>query len=618
MSDSSNEELSEFFDTLWGKEQGYVYLPTKDISNPESPIWTKMFFEWPSWKERVIKYCLVSSAKGLEVFCAPALFNATRATKDAVKGSFVLWADFDGNAPAEWPELGSKVPENGSQEGSDPSARIVPPPSMRIQSSMEGHEHVYWRLSEFCSNVGEIEDRNRSIAYLLRTDVSGWDCNQILRPPGTINHKRSLPVTIRNIEHDKSRGVYTLSDFQAIPRSVRLVDDSIDTENLPAIERIIAKYPWDEQHFSLFMGSVDEGQRSHALMRIGYFCAEAGMTDTEIYAVIDNADQRWKKFVGRNDRHRRLLDIVNRAKLKHPVGNNELTFRGLLGTQEELTGTDLVYSFDDFLKSEINVNWVIEGLLEEGGFGLVAAMPGVGKTQLSIQMGICASLGIPFIGWNIPRKQKVLFLSLEMSHVSLKYIVTTIANGYTAEEIEAINENFLVAPIGESISLDRPEGIRFLESLIETYNPNGIIIDSMGKLTNKELGNEAVTRILNNAYIRLRKKYGVWLWFIHHNRKENGDNKKPTNLADIYGSQYITAEMTSCLILWKEKTLDAKGDPLVSCIPVKQRLSKERKPFILERSVNLKFTEKIIADAAELIANLEKMKDDTKSAFDFE
>lgn len=610
MSETS-EELSEFFDTLWGNQDGYVYLPNKDLKSPDNPLWTKIFFKWPEQKENVIKYSLVTSAKGLEVFCAPAIFKETRATKDAVKGSFVLWADFDGNAPAEWPATLATLPQDGSP--------AVPPPTMRVQSSKEGNEHVYWKLNKFCEDVGQIEDRNRAIAYILRTDVSGWDCNQILRPPGTVNHKRNLPVTLRNIERDKSTSSYQLDSFRSIPAAIQLVDSSVDTENLPAVERIIAKYPWDEQHFSLFMGVVDEGQRSHALMRIGYFCAEKGMTDTEMYAILDNADQRWKKFVGRNDRHRRLLDIVNRARLKHPVGDNELNFRGLLGDSSGTTGSTLVYNFGDFLNSELQVEWAIEGLLEKGGFGLVAAMPGVGKTQFSMQLAISAALGIPFLGWNIPNKQKVLFLSLEMSHVSLKYITEIIAKGYTEEELKQIHENVLIAPIGEAINLDRPEGIRFLESLVESYSPDGIVIDSMGKLSSKEISNDAVIKVLNNQYIRLRKKFGCWLWFIHHNRKENGDNKKPVSLADIYGNQYITAEMTSCLILWKEKEKDSKGDRLVSCIPVKQRLSRERTPFIMERTAELKFIERANTVATEFLANLTESfkEDDSKSPFDF-
>lgn len=44
------QELSEFFDTLWGDQEGYVYLPNKDIKNPEDPVWTKIFFKWPEQK----------------------------------------------------------------------------------------------------------------------------------------------------------------------------------------------------------------------------------------------------------------------------------------------------------------------------------------------------------------------------------------------------------------------------------------------------------------------------------------------------------------------------------------------------------------------------------------
>lgn len=615
----TNEELSTFFDTIWGDTQGYVYLPNKDISRPDDPVWSKVFFKWPEQKENIIRYTLVSDAKGLEVFCAPAIFKDTRATKDAVLGSNVLWADFDGNAPSQWEALDQTGPHGGAQQATGGGQR-VPPPTLRVQSSKEGHEHVYWRLDTFCDDVSEIEDRNRSIAYTLRTDVSGWDANQILRPPGTTNHKRDLPVSIRNIAKDEeSLQLYSLQTFSAIPRAIQLVDNSIDTSNLPAVEKIVAKYPWDEQHFSLFMGIVEEGNRSNALMRIGYFCAEKGMDDQEMYAILDNADQRWKKFVGRNDRKKRLLDIVNRARLKHPIADSELTFRGLTGAaaDEGSEGSELVYSLNEFLTSSIEVEWAIEGLLEVGGFGLVAAMPGVGKTQWSMQLAMHSALGIPFLGWNIPRPMKVLFLSLEMSHVSLKYIMGTIAKGYSAEELKTIEENLLIAPIGEAINLDRPEGMRFIESLITTYKPDGIVIDSMGKLSNKELGNEAVTRALNNSYIRLRKKYGCWLWFIHHNRKENGDNKKPTGLADIYGSQYITAEMTSCVILWKEKIKDSRGLPLVSCIPVKQRLSIERSPFLMERSQYLRFSLKEDVSTEEILANIESQQNDSKSPFSF-
>jgi hypothetical protein len=102
-----------------------------------------------------------------------------------VLGSWVLWVDFDGNAPAEW----SKEPIEGQV--------FVPPPSAIIQSSIPGHEHCYWRLDEFLTNTSKLEDRNRSLAYVLKADTSGWDRDQVLRPPHTINRKRDKPVVIK-------------------------------------------------------------------------------------------------------------------------------------------------------------------------------------------------------------------------------------------------------------------------------------------------------------------------------------------------------------------------------------------------------------------------------------
>lgn len=69
----------------------------------------------------------------------------------------------------------------------------------------------------------------------------------------------------------------------------------------------------------------------------------------------------------------------------------------------------------------------------------------------------------------------------------------------------------------------------------------------------------------------------------------------------------------------ERKEKDAKGDRLVSCIPVKQRLSRERPPFVMERTEHLKFVERANTSTAEFIANLEESfkNDNTESPFNF-
>lgn len=187
------EDLGEFFDYVWGTERPagakitFVYLPVKESDNSERGHWVTYMFEWPRQRAAIVKHVLKWTATpSIDVFYSPALFKVANPKKENVLGSWVLWADFDGNAPHDWSAV-----------------EYVPAPTLRIQSSIPGHEHVYWRLEEFLfepqpPGTSILEERNRSIAYLLKADTSGWDADQILRPPFTMNRKRNVEVTIKD------------------------------------------------------------------------------------------------------------------------------------------------------------------------------------------------------------------------------------------------------------------------------------------------------------------------------------------------------------------------------------------------------------------------------------
>jgi len=175
--DEQVEELIRFLEYIWGDESGFVYLPVHH--KPFGPRdWEKRFFSWPRAKDNIVKHILKYSAIGDNIFYAPALFKQARPLKEDVKLSRVLYVDFDGNAPTSWPY--NEVPE----------------PTLRVQSSIEGHEHCYWLLDKPITNVETLEDRNRALAYQLGADTSGWDADQILRPAGVLNAKRGVMVHI--------------------------------------------------------------------------------------------------------------------------------------------------------------------------------------------------------------------------------------------------------------------------------------------------------------------------------------------------------------------------------------------------------------------------------------
>lgn len=182
MVDLATAELSDFFDYMWGTadlgKNVFVYVPVKD--NGE---WRSFMYAWPRQKSAVIRHVLKWSATGADTYFAPALFSKARPIKDNVLGSWVLWVDLDGNA--------GEV---------DTDMHAVPKPTLRVQSSIEGHEHWYWHLDEFLKDRNLLEDRNRALTYMLKADNSGWDADQVLRPVSTINHKRGAPVTVLDWE----------------------------------------------------------------------------------------------------------------------------------------------------------------------------------------------------------------------------------------------------------------------------------------------------------------------------------------------------------------------------------------------------------------------------------
>ena len=573
--DSPREELGSYFDTIWKDTVGYVYLPTLDRKLGKDGF-SKFMYKWPEHREHAINHVLSKNALGLDVYVSPAIYHTAKPIKENVLGSWVCWADYDDSEPREW------APESATV-GTEALVAPVPSPTMRVQSGSDNHVHAYWELSKF-SDPAFVEATNRSITYATRGDLNGWNINKVLRPPSTRNHKtvNSTPVSVSH----HSGITYSQSRFTLIAPVKQLVSDSIDTDNLPTVELCIAKYSWDENFFKMFMDSNPEnfkGKRSDALMRVGYTCAEMGMSDMEMYALLDNADRRWKKYVGRHDRKAVLLDILNRARIKHPTALANIAFDGLLGKVEQ--DTQLIYNWDEFLNSDVTVEWAIENLLEVGGYGIVASSPGVGKTQFSLQLAIACALGIPFLNYKPVKAMRITVLSLEMSHAALKLFMATMNKRYSEDEYKMLTDNLSIIPLGQQTALDQKDTRELIHTILEDTKPEGVIIDSLAKLSGKAL-DELTAKTLNNEIGIIRKKFNCFVWVIHHNRKANADNKRPTNQGDVYGNQYIVAEATSVLILYKESVTSTE----IEVYTAKLRLQGEPAMYIINRDKDLYFT----------------------------
>ncbi len=102
-----------------------------------------------------------------------------------------------------------------------------------------------------------------------------------------------------------------------------------------------------------------------------------------------------------------------------------------------------------------------------------------------------------------------------------------------------------------------------LAEFVETLGADTVFIDSLKDIA-WPLSSDEVGAAWNRAAGGVIAA-GVQLCANHHSRKATAENRKPTTLADVYGSTWITSGAGSVISLWGEP-----GDPLVELTHLKQ------------------------------------------------
>ncbi len=189
----------------------------------------------------------------------------------------------------------------------------------------------------------------------------------------------------------------------------------------------------------------------------------------------------------------------------------------------------------------------------EGESLIIAGPDGVGKTTLAGQL-IRARLGIgdgAVLGMAVtPGKKNVLLLSMDRPRQARR----SLRRMFTKADREILDEKLRIWQGPPPMDLARNPFA--LAELASQADADTIIIDSLKdaalKLADDETGSGW------NRARQMAIEAGAELVELHHPRKAQGDNKKPSKLEDLYGSRWITAGAGSVISLW-----GSAGDPVV-------------------------------------------------------
>ncbi len=125
---------------------------------------------------------IASLAGRADVYCGALLRSRYAGGRDAVAEPQLAWVEIDRADALERLQRFSRVP------------------SMIVSSGTAGHAHAYWRLDRPV-DVAELERANRKLAHRLGGDLASVDAARILRPCGTLNHKRQPPTPVSLVAH---------------------------------------------------------------------------------------------------------------------------------------------------------------------------------------------------------------------------------------------------------------------------------------------------------------------------------------------------------------------------------------------------------------------------------
>ena len=484
------DDLDYYLDILFEGLEGYVYSPIK------SDKWEQHFFSYPSQRPALKDHILNSGPVG-DVYISPAVYKEKDAHKPSVKALQCIWVEFDGKDQIDF--------------------KNVAEPTMMVQTSLSSHVHCYWRVGHL--NQQTVEDYNRRLHYHLEADYSGWDAVQLLRPPGTINHKRDLPTKLvlkTNIQ-------YKVDQFDLVPTVPAPQFDTVTVEQLLDPAKVLIEHQLPLKLRKMIKTETPvEPYRSSFLARLACELAEEGLNHVELVSLLKLADERIGKFHGRSDQLLRLTQLADYAFHKLTI--------------EEAVA---IYTADEILERTETLTWIYPGILHTTGQVIVSSAPGVGKTQLLCQMAYHLENNMRFLGYQSNQKHKVLFMSLEMRWLEIKYILS-----HQSKHWEQTAKFQLI---------DEPTSLVKYEDLIDEQQPTVVMIDSLSELLEDEEAANVEAKKLMRWIRKVRRRYGVAVVLIHHNRKATEGNKKPKSLADLAGSFIFGKDTDTVCQLWEDR-----------------------------------------------------------------
>lgn len=406
-------------------------------------IWTKgarkvgtQYFNYPETADSAAEWAVEKSRAGHEVYFCAHLLTDPRRIKENAAAVHTLWGDLDG----------AEVPEG----------EITP---TAVVESSPGKFHCYWRLTDAIPPE-TAEGLNKRLALAIGADPSGSDLTQLLRVPGTVNHKYEDKPVVEI--YDLEDHTYTAGDLDRILPRQEISDFS-------------AAATVDDE--------ISDGSRNKTLTSYGGTLRRRGLDEEGIFAALSGINAQKCKPPLSEGEVARIAHSVSRYEpvKKFPIKENgESRSRSRIDQDREDSGVKnpknslRAVSFAGEPKPPPR-QFVVEGIVPAGVPTIVYGPSGIAKSFNILHL----ALSVAFVGlgtWHGRRIMTcpVIYLDFEMDRIEQLRRAQEVVRGVGWPDVP---KNFwYVNALGHSAA----EVFDFAAEQLEDLGEALVIVDSFG------------------------------------------------------------------------------------------------------------------------------------------
>lgn len=534
------------------------------LSTKKRNRWKDHFFKTPLDEEILEDFFQQYDTHRYDLYFCPHAFREPKRKKDVAVPTKYLWSDLDNANPK----------------------MIKPRPQIAWMSSPNRFACL-WVLKDI-PTIETTEKYNKQLAYSVGADHGGWDITQVLRIPGTRNHKYP----------EAPYG--QLLWFRDLPYESIEINQQTDIDSTD----ILRKYNISPFTIKRTFSEAKEGMRSEVLWKLENELIERGLSKEEVFIVIK--DSPWNKFKKRESQLKREIEKAWETHLdmdKEQPSNKRKSNRV---PEEEDTQRSLTLVNLDDVEPEV-IEWLWYPYIPVGKLTMMEGDPGLGKSWLTMALASYISRGKALPYQINPEKGNVLIMSAEDG------IADTIKPRLLT--LKANTKNIVAIP--EPVSFTE-NGCKAVDEAIKQIKPLLVIMDPLvaylGGKVDLHKANE--TREVMARLTRLAEENHVAILLVRHLTKGGKDKAIYRGI----GSIDLTAAVRSVLAIGRNPK--DPNDGRVIC-HIKSNLAPLGKPlaYTLDSSDKehpFEFGEEIDVDVNEVLGQSStNAKGSTESAMEF-